>query len=140
MLDEVSISCSVSGAELRLYEPRPREVSKPVESFSAELIHDGLQAEGRIDTHMANFVELFSEMVDEWPVWEGQKMGGSADMDLFFECTTDGSGHVFAKTTMRSGRSEKDWTVETTLRIDAQPLKDFTRQLRRFFRHETRTA
>ena len=132
MIEEVVIQSSSGPAKLILYNPEFGDDAL-LEFYSVRVEDDGLVATTRVDADSAltkGLDELFADLATNWRGWDGEKVGGSIDDNLFLSCHADKLGHTFIAVTLsQSG----NWTVEGKLQLDAAQLEPLAKQLKRFF-------
>jgi hypothetical protein len=131
MIDKVVIQSSNSGARLTFSDPEFSPDSR-LNYFVVTVEDAGLTAASRIYAYMAEgLAELFTDIAENWRGWKGEKKTETIEGDLALTCTSDTLGHTFVKISLSS--LKYNWTVQTTLRLDAGQLEEIAKQLNWFF-------
>jgi Family of unknown function (DUF6228) len=127
-------SASGSGA-LEFFERTPADTRLPLERYKVKLTDQDLHAIGRVyDGHAdSNPAPLFAQMAANWKGWQGQYAWESLEGELCLRCTQDRAGHVSIRVELRSGPTERDWVVETTIVTEAGQLDGLAEGVERFF-------
>jgi len=127
-------SASRAGS-LEFFERTPPDPRMPIERFKVRLIDPDLSAAGRVyvghgDLHPA---PLFAQMSANWKGWQGEYMWESLNGELSLRCVQDRTGHVSIGVELRSGPTESDWAVRSTVMAEAGQLEELARQAVLFF-------
>ncbi len=101
--------------------------------FEASLRGPGFHGSGRVyaeePAHLAAF---FRDLAAHWQGWSGQKQSGSLKGELEFTAISDSTGHTNLGVRLRSGPYPYDWTLATTLLIDAGQLESIAKKMEEF--------
>src|SRR5260370_41832297 len=80
---------------LELSDLQPSDPSRPLDSFTATVILDGLRASTRVYAYrFEGLVDLFADLARNWRGWEGEKRWESLEAELKLACSCDRLGHV----------------------------------------------
>ena len=82
---------------------------------------------------------FFRDLAAHWRGWQGKKEWRSLEGELAFTATSDSTGHTSLWVRLRSGPYPYDWSLTTTLLVEAGQLEQIAVQMEAFVDHE-RTA
>ena len=118
---------------IEFYERTPSDTRLPIERFKVRLLDHELSAIGRVylTEDETNPADLFAQMAASWKGWQGSFLWSSDELAL--DCTQDRSGHVTIRVELRSGHSDRDWTVQATIATEAGQLEDLAHEAALFF-------
>jgi hypothetical protein len=102
-------------------------VEAPRPASGVEYIHVGLEgpvtAWVRVyDNHFDSLAAFFRDMAYHWRGWIGAKTWESLEGEFALNATTDRTGHIYLRVTLRGDRSATNWCVESTVFLDAGQL------------------
>jgi len=134
-MDSLLIRGVSQGSSLEFFERTPVDPRLPIERFKVRLTDQDLSAVGRIytrftETHPA---PLFAQMAASWKGWQDTFTWESQDGELVLRCRQDRNGRVFIRAELRSGPTDGDWTVTTTVQAEAGQLEELARGAAMFF-------
>src|SRR5262249_11305360 len=116
-MDSFLIPSASGTASLEFFERTPTNPGQPIERFKVRLTDQDLSAVGRVyvgpsDTHPA---PMFAQMAASWRGWQGEVVWESPEGELVLRASCDRAGHVSLRIELRSGPTEGDWAVRSTI-------------------------
>ena len=79
------------------------------------------------------FPLFFDDLAKHWKGWSDTKSWTSLEGELGLEATTDRLGHIYLRVTLRAIEISANWTVQTTLLIEAGQLDRLAMEATRVF-------
>ncbi len=133
------IRSATGPASLEFFERTPEAPGQALERFKVRLELPDLTAVARVymgsaDDHPASF---FARMASQWRGWDGPLVWESPEGELILCATQNRAGHVSIRVEVRSGPTEKDWTLYATIQAEAGQLDDLAHQAAMFFEGAT---
>ena len=83
------------------------------------------------DFGFEGLVGYFSEMARQWRGWKGALTYESIEGQLQLESTSDTSGHIFLKVSLREDLGGADWLVSGVLFLEAGLLQQVATDMQR---------
>lgn len=125
----------VTRGTLEFYERTPADTRLPVERFLVRLTDQDLSIMARVYATggNANPASLFAHMAAQWKGWQGDMVWASAGGEMSLSCRCDRAGHVFLGVVLRSGPTDNDWSVQTTVEVEAGQLDELASAAAAFF-------
>lgn len=129
------IRSATGPASLEFFERTPEVPGQPLERYKVRLTLPDLTALTRVYTGSADDhpVEFFYRMAASWRGWNGPLVWESSQGELILCATQNRAGHVSLRVEVRSGPTDKDWTLYANIQAEAGQLDDLAHQAAAFF-------
>jgi hypothetical protein len=129
------IQGALQTCSLEFLERTPTDPCLPIERFKVRISDQDLAAVGRIyiGSNEPHPADLFAQMAARWAGWQDALTWESLDGALSLRCVQDRNGHVAIRADLRSGPTDRDWTVTTTIQAEAGQLEELARAAALFF-------
>jgi len=88
------------------------------------------------DVEPAHLRAFFHDLAAHWRGWQDEKKWGSLEGELTLTAVTDSTGHTSLLVRLRSGPYPYDWSLTTTLLIEAGQLEQIAAQMETFVKHK----
>ena len=126
----VEIRSTRNGSTLSISDPRSG--AEGFVTYTTELKALPLSAVVEVeDFGLDGLVGYFSEIARQWRGWKGAMTYESVEGQLRFESTSDTSGHVFLKVSLRDDLGGADWLASGVFFLEAGQLQQLATDMQR---------